>query len=314
MVSSLVSYLKSETERRQVRNAFTRYMHPKLVEELAKHPEKLRLGGETRPMTILFCDIRGFTTISEQFDAHGLTQMINKFLTPMTGIIMDNRGYIDKYIGDCIMAFWNAPLDDRDHAVNACVSALSMHQRLAELGEVWEAEAKAEGRKYVPIHIGIGLNTGDCCVGNMGADQRFNYSVLGDDVNLASRLEGQSKPYGVGTVIGPRTRELTPEFAALELDLIRVKGKTRPVRIFTLLGDPEMAESVEFKSHAGRHERLLAAYRSQKWDEAESLLAQCRQADLHLGKLYDLYAERISAFRQNPPGADWDGTYTATSK
>jgi adenylate cyclase len=314
MSSSLISYLRSETERRQVRGAFSRYMHPKLVEELAKHPEKLRLGGETRDMTVLFCDIRGFTTISEQFDAHGLTQMINKFLTPMTEIIMDRRGYIDKYIGDCIMAFWNAPLDDAEHARSACRAALAMHERLAELDPVWKAEAEAAGRKYVPIHIGVGLNTGHCCVGNMGSDQRFNYSVLGDDVNLASRLEGQSKPYGVSTVIGPRTRELAPEFAALELDLIRVKGKTKPVRICTLLGDEGMAREGDFKRHAEAHERMLAAYRGQKWEEALAQLAECRKAPLPLEKLYDLYEGRVAAFQLHPPAKDWDGTFTATSK
>ncbi|HAM37052.1 MAG TPA: adenylate/guanylate cyclase domain-containing protein [Elusimicrobia bacterium] len=314
MSSTLISYLKSETERNQVRHAFSRYMHPKLVEELAKHPEKLRLGGETRGMTVLFCDIRGFTTISEQFDAHGLTQMINKFLTPMTEIIMEHRGYIDKYIGDCIMAFWNAPLDDPGHAVNACVSALAMHARLDELEAVWRAEAEKEGRKYVPIHIGVGLNTGNCCVGNMGSDQRFNYSVLGDDVNLASRLEGQSKPYGVSTVIGPRTRELAPDFAALELDLIKVKGKTKPVRISALLGAPSLAREPDFKKHEETHNRMLAAYRSQSWDEAEDLLAECRNLRPGLEKLYGLYEDRIRAFRAAPPGADWDGTFTATSK
>jgi adenylate cyclase len=314
MSSSLISYLKSETERRQVRNAFSRYMHPKLVEELAKHPEKLRLGGETRDMTVLFCDIRGFTTISEQFDAHGLTTMINKFLTPMTGIIMDRLGYIDKYIGDCIMAFWNAPLDDAEHARNACLAALAMHQRLAELEGVWKAEAEAESRKFVPIHIGVGLNTGPCCVGNMGSEQRFNYSVLGDDVNLASRLEGQSKPYGVSTVIGPRTRELVPEFAALELDLIKVKGKTKPVRIFTLLGDAAKAQEPGFQKHAQVHDRMLAAYRGQKWDEALALLAECREEGGPLEKLHDMYEERIGAFQLHPPAANWDGAFTATSK
>ncbi|MDD5656537.1 MAG: adenylate/guanylate cyclase domain-containing protein [Elusimicrobia bacterium] len=314
MSSSLISFLKSEAERRQVRHAFSRYMHPKLVEELAKHPEKLCLGGETRAMTVLFCDIRGFTTISEQFDAHGLTQMINKFLTPMTELIMDERGYIDKYIGDCIMAFWNAPLDDPHHAANACRAALRMHERLAELDGVWRREAEAAGRKFVPIHIGVGLNTGDCCVGNMGSDQRFNYSVLGDDVNLASRLEGQSKPYGVETVIGPRTRELAPDFAALELDLIKVKGKTRPVRIFTLLGPAELARSPAFQEHARAHEAMLSAYRGRDWDVAARRLNECRQGKLPLEKLYNLYGERIAAFRAAPPGPDWDGTFTATSK
>ena len=232
----------------------------------------------------------------------------------MTGIIMDRLGYIDKYIGDCIMAFWNAPLDDAEHARNACRSALAMHERLAELDPAWKAEAEAAGRKYVPIHIGVGLNTGPCCVGNMGSDQRFNYSVLGDDVNLASRLESQSKTYGVSTIIGPRTRELVPEFAALELDLLRVKGKTRPVRIFTLLGDEKTARGEGFKRQEEKHGRMLAAYRGQKWDEALALLAECRQAPFPLEKLCDLYETRVAAFQLHPPAKDWDGTFTATTK
>jgi len=314
MASSLISYLKSETERRQVRNAFSRYMHPKLVEELAKHPEKLKLGGETRSMTVLFCDIRGFTTISEQYDAHGLTTVINRFLTPMTGIIMDKLGYIDKYIGDCIMAFWNAPLDDKHHAVNGCEAALTMQERLGELNETWRLEAEAAGRRHLPINIGVGLNTGDCCVGNMGADQRFNYSVLGDDVNLASRLESQSKTYGVGIIIGPRTREQAKEFAALELDLVKVKGKTLPVNIFALLGRAAMNESPEFKAQERLHKAMLEAYRAQRWAEASKLLAECRRAPVQLKTLFDMYEARIKTYELAPPGEGWDGTYTATSK
>jgi adenylate cyclase len=315
MVSSLINYLRSETERRQVRNAFSRYMHPKLVEELAKHPEKLTLGGETREMTILFCDIRGFTTISEQYDAHGLTRVITRFLTPMTDIIMERMGYIDKYIGDCIMAFWNAPLDDADHAANACEAALTMQETLKKLNEAWRLEAEAEGRRHLPINIGVGLNTGPCCVGNMGSDQRFNYSVLGDDVNLASRLESQSKTYGVGIIIGPLTREKAPDFAALELDLIKVKGKTRPVRIFTLLGRADLNADAAFRRHETAHKAMMEAYRARNWDQAERALADCRAGalfDLH--KLYDMYDERIKACRLSPPPADWDGSYTATSK
>lgn len=315
MVSSLINYLRSETERRQVRSAFSRYMHPKMVEELAKHPEKLTLGGETREMTILFCDIRGFTTISEQYDAHGLTTVITRFLTPMTDIIMQRMGYIDKYIGDCIMAFWNAPLDDADHAANACESALTMQETLAALNEKWKAEAEAEGRKHLPINIGVGLNSGPCCVGNMGSEQRFNYSVLGDDVNLASRLEGQSKAYGVGIIIGPLTREKAPGFAALELDLIKVKGKTRPVRIFALLGRADMADDGDFKKLEADHKGMLDAYRARDWDAAGKALAACRAHKLFdLHKLYDMYEERLKAYRAAPPPPDWDGSYTATSK
>ncbi len=314
VASTVIGYLKTEAERRQVKTAFSRYMAPALVEQLAKHPEKLKLGGETREMTFHFCDIRGFTTISEQFDPHGLTQFINRFLTPMTDIILGHQGVIDKYMGDCIMAFWNAPLDDAEHARHACRAALAMHARLYDLNKEWEAQAKKEGRKYVPIHIGTGLNTGRCVVGNMGSDQRFDYSVLGDAVNLASRLEGQSKTYGVDVIIGPQTREQAPEFATLELDLIKVKGKTVPVRIYALLGGPELAKNALFKVHKVLHDRMLAAYRSQRWDDARALLAECRKMPLPLEKLYGLYEDRLSIYAASAPPADWDGTFTATSK
>ena len=317
-VSSLVTgYRMTENEKKRVRTAFGHYMHPAMVEELARHPEKLRLGGEMRNMTILFCDIRGFTTISEQYDSVGLTRVINRFLTPMTTVIMDRKGCIDKYIGDCIMAFWNAPIDDSSHILNACESALVMQERLAVLNKEWEEASKTDGTKYLPINIGVGLNTDDCCVGNLGSDQRFNYSVLGDGVNLASRLEGQSKAYGVKIVIGPKTNDGADGFATLELDLIKVKGKTRPVNIYTLLGRKEMLESQEFKSQKEAHDSMIAAYRSADFSRAEELLALCRSSfaeSCGLGKLYDLYAGRIEAFKANPPEQGWDGTYTATSK
>ncbi|MBI5597047.1 MAG: adenylate/guanylate cyclase domain-containing protein [Elusimicrobia bacterium] len=316
--SSLIGYLRNEAEKRQVRGAFSRYMSPDLVEQLAKDPSRLKLGGEMREMTLMFSDIRGFTTISEQFDAHGLTAFINRYLTPMTQLVLDHKGTIDKYMGDCVMAFWNAPLDNPNHVVDACRAALAMRRDLKALNEVWRAEAESEGRKYIPIHAGIGLNSGPCCVGNMGSDMRFDYSVLGDDVNLASRLEGQSKSYGVDIVIGPKTRDAAPGFASLELDLIRVKGKTVPVHIFTLLGDEALAADPAFKALEEKHSRLLAAYRGQRRDEAEGLLKDCSaQAEaqgLGLAKLYHLYEDRLAACRAEPPAPDWDGVFTATTK
>lgn len=314
LVTSLINYLRTESEKKQVRGAFSRYMSPALVEQLAKDPSKLKLGGETKELTVMFSDIRGFTPISEQFDAHGLTEFINSYLTPMTAIILDRQGTIDKYMGDCIMAFWNAPLDVKDHASHACRAALVMCDRMNELNRDWEAEAKAANRKYIPVRSGFGLNTGECCVGNMGSSMRFDYSILGDDVNLASRLEGQSKSYGVDIVIGANTLNAAPQFATLELDLIRVKGKTRPVHIYVLLGDEKLAESEEFKKHRAAHEAMIKAYRSQKWDEAEKLIEECRGCDLKLPKLYDLYTSRIDAYKADSPGPDWDGVFTATTK
>jgi adenylate cyclase len=318
MFASLLRYLRSEAEKRQVRGAFSRYMSPDLVEQLAKDPTRLKLGGEMREMTLMFSDIRGFTTISEQFDAHGLTTFINKYLTPMTQIVLDHKGTIDKYMGDCIMAFWNAPLDVPGHEVLACRGALKMIRRMNELNDQWKAEAEAEGRKFIPVRSGIGLNSGPCCVGNMGSDMRFDYSVLGDDVNLASRLEGQSKGYGVDIVIGAKTRAAASALAALELDLIKVKGKTVPVHIYTLQGDEALARDPRFKALAEKHAGMLAAYRGQRWDETDRLRGGCEKESealgLHLPKLYHLYEERVAACRAEPPAPDWDGVFTATSK
>ncbi|MGC2854049.1 CHASE2 domain-containing protein [Novispirillum sp. DQ9] len=318
MVLTYANYAREEAQRRQVRDAFSRYMSPALVERLAADPSQLKLGGEMRDMTLLFCDVRGFTTISEQFDAQGLTRLINRFLTPMTNVILDRKGTIDKYMGDCIMAFWNAPLDDDAHAANACRSALAMIDTMKDVNVALEAEAKEEGRKHIPLNVGIGLNSGQVCVGNMGSDQRFDYSVLGDNVNLASRLEGQSKTYGVTVVIGENTHVEAPGFAVLELDLIKVKGKTLPVRIFTLLGDEAFAAGAPFQALKEEHDAMLAAYRLQEWDDVERHIAACRtlaaNAGLDLGGLYDLYAERIAAYREASPGAEWDGVFVALSK
>ena len=307
---------ESRKQKEFINSAFSRYLNPALVKQLANDPDRLQLGGESREMTMLFCDIRGFTTISEQFDAHGLTQLINKFLTPMTDIILARKGTIDKYMGDCIMAFWNAPVDDPDHARNACESALAMMARLGPLNDELEADAKANNRKHVPIKTGIGINSGVVVVGNMGSHQRFDYSVLGDNVNLASRLEGQSKPYGVSIVIGENTFALAPDLACLELDLIKVKGKTEAVRIFTLLGMAEVTGEPRFLDVKQRHDRMLAAYRAQDWETARSQMAGLRADDggFHLDHLYDLYEERIAEYLASPPPADWDGVFTATSK
>ena len=315
IVESLMSYLKTEAEKEQVRGAFQHYLSPALVEQLADNPDQLALGGETKQMTLLFSDIRGFTTISEGFDAEGLTSFINKFLTPMTDIILSAKGTVDKYMGDCIMAFWNAPLDDEDHARNAAHAALDMMDRLAELNAEWKAEAEANNRKYVPINVGVGLNTGDCCVGNMGSDQRFDYSVLGDDVNLASRLEGQSKNYGVDIVLGENTKNLIDDMALIELDLIQVKGKTEPVHIYALMGDEEFATQPAFKELAQNHQQFLEDYRRQSWDTASSYIeAYNSETNGKLGALYNLYEERIKEFVANPPSPDWDGVFVATSK
>ncbi len=316
LVESLVGFLRTEAEKRQVRGAFGRYMSPALVEQLANNPDQLKLGGEMKDMTLLFCDIRGFTGISEIYksDPEGLTRLINRFLTPMTDLILDRRGTIDKYMGDCIMAFWNAPLDDEHHARNACDSALGMMKRLTQLNDELRAEAEAEGKPYMPIKIGIGLNSGGCCVGNMGSEQRFDYSVLGDDVNLAARLEGQSKTYGVDIVIGENTFARAGAFATIELDLIKVKGKDEAVRIYALLDERGAADAPGFKAFNQRHLAMLAAYRGQQWQRARELVAECRKLNGGLDELYDLFDDRLVGYEVDPPGPDGKGVFVAETK
>ena len=248
-----------------MRGAFAQYLSPAMVEQLAKDPDRLQLGGEMRTMTLFFSDIRGFTTISEQFRGNpvGLVSLINRFLTPMTGIILDHKGTIDKYMGDCIMAFWNAPMEDDDQIVNSLEAGITMIEEVDRLNDELEKECEEEGRPFFPIKVGVGINTGEVFVGNMGSDQRFDYSVIGDDVNLAARLEGQSKTYGVVIVIGDQTKQGADDFATLELDLIKVKGKKTAVRIFTLVGRADVRDSKVFQKLAPLHQTMLDTYRAQ---------------------------------------------------
>ncbi len=455
-------YLSEERQRRYIRQTFGQYLSPALVSQLANDPSKVRLGGVTREMTFMFSDVRGFTSISENFqdDPQGLTELINRFLTPMTNAVLRHSGTVDKYMGDCIMAFWNAPLDDPRHASHACQAALDMHRALDELNaelrqeaaddptrddhtdyrlakryslgidgesdavkafELFKREAEQgfanaqyslgkayrdgagvavdqvaaatwflaaaeqghakaqrhigtrlargagverddvqalmwltlagqsglaaadEGRKglvrnmttaqvteaeqwarlwrprvsgarTIKLETGVGLNTGPCVVGNMGSEQRFDYSVLGDAVNLAARLEGQSKNYGVGIVISEDTRKQAPEFAAIELDLIAVKGKREAVRIYGLVGDAAAAAEEGYRALIGNHAAMLAAYRAQRWDEARALLTACQEIDDRYDDLYELYRGRIAQYEADPPGPDWDGVFVAQTK
>jgi adenylate cyclase len=290
-------------------------MAPALVERLANDPSRLKLGGETRDMTLLFSDVRGFTGISEGLDAEELTRFLNSLFTPLSNIILEEQGTIDKFMGDAVMAFWNAPLDDSLHPSHACSAALRMMREVESLNELWREEAEAKGRPFKPVQLGIGLNTGICCVGNLGSETRFDYSVIGDNVNVASRLEGQSKTYDVGTVVGESTTARAPDFAFLELDLLKVKGKTEATRAFALLGDTAFKQSPNFITLAERHGQFLACYRAKDWDAAEALSRECERLNTsHLDRLYALYRERIDYFRMNPPPPQWDGTAEALSK
>ena len=304
LCGTLLNYRLTETRQREIREAFSRYMSPHYVAELARNPEKLKLGGEVRLITVMFCDIRGFTSLSEGLSAAELGQLINEFLTPMTDIIMAHKGTIDKYIGDCIMAFWNAPLDDPDHARNAVAAGQEMRLKLVELNEAWVAEGR------LALNVGIGINTGECSVGNFGSHQRFNYSLLGDPVNLSSRLEGLTKQYGVDLIIGEDTAAGLDDPGLIELDLVAVKGKTRAVRIFTLPPHP-----VESQQYLARHAALLAAYRRRDWDAALGLLEDpVLAAEQDMAPLYGLFRERIEQLRVEALPSDWDGVFVAHEK
>jgi adenylate cyclase len=313
------SFVREQAQRRQIRSAFGQYLSPAFVEQLAQSPEKLKLGGEAREMTIMFSDMRGFTSISETYkdDPQGLTALMNRFLTPLTNAILDRKGTIDKYMGDAVMAFWNAPLDDDKHQLNACNAAVDMLERIAELNKTREEEASEGGPTYVPLNIGVGLNTGNAVVGNMGSDTRFNYSVFGDSVNLASRLEGQTKEYGFPIIVGSKTAlAVKDEFAILELDFIMVKGKKEPEVIYAIAGREDVAQSERFQRLRNLTIEMLACYRGRDWDGALAAIERGRKTDEanSLEYLYNLYEERILDYKENPPPENWNGAYQLLTK
>jgi adenylate cyclase len=295
--SYTVKFLSELSQKLQIKKQFGTYLSPAMVERLQKNPELLRLGGETRELSIMFTDVRGFTTISEHYgtDVQGLTQIMNRYMTAMTTKIIDNNGTLDKYIGDAQMAFWNAPLDDKDHAINAVRTGLQM---LGDLNEFNEEIAK----ENIPAFgMGLGINTGSVVVGNMGSRQRFDYTCLGDSVNLASRLEGQSKNYGVLMILGQRTAELVKDtYSVVELDTIAVKGKTEGVKIYTV-----------GKTVAYMHAEFLKEYYRGNWKDAERWAQMMVNNDDVTIKEY--YAKMIERLQEGVP-ANWDGTYRATSK
>jgi len=305
-------YAREYAAKMLIKKQFGTYLSPAMVMILQKNPELLKLGGETKKLSILFADIRGFTPISEQYktDPQGLTSLINRFLTPMTDFIMGRDGTIDKYMGDCIMAFWNAPVNVENHEMKAVESALGMVQRLKELNDELESEG------LMPIRIGIGINTGEVVVGNMGSNNRFDYSILGDAANLASRLEGQSKGYGVTIILGEETATAVEnDLFNIELDSIAVKGKKESVRIFTVLGNNEWVfKNTNWYMYQQQHEKFLVLYRQQKWIVAERFATDLRDGWPEMSEYYNIMLQRIGDYKDNPPGEDWDGVYRATTK
>lgn len=293
-------------DKRAVTRLFGQYVPPELVEEMALAPDTISVAGESRELTVLFSDVRGFTTISEGLEPQALTRLMNDMLTPMTRVIHHHRGTIDKYMGDAIMGFWGAPLEDPDHARHAVEAAIDMVERLPEINQ------RFRERGWPEINIGVGLNTGVMSVGNMGSEFRMAYTVMGDAVNLGSRLEGLTKQYGVNIIVSEFTVSATPSFVYRELDRVRVKGKEEPVAIFEPLGEASSVDSLD-KDRLDRFHQSLEMYRQQRWDDAEKILSAL-SAEEPQRMIYGIYLERIQTFRTAPPGDDWDGVFTHTSK
>ena len=303
---TIYKYVTEERERKKIKGAFTYYVSSSVVNEMLKHPEKLKLGGERKELTVLFSDIKGFTTIAEGLTPEELVNLLNEYLTVMTDVVFKYDGTLDKYIGDAIMAVYGAPLDLPDHPFKACRSALEMIKELQKLNEKWIGE----GRQAFDIRIGI--NTGPMMVGNMGSKQRFDFTAMGDSVNLGSRLEGANKSYKTDIIIGELTYErVKNEFVCMELDSVRVKGKKKPVKIYSLVGVKDIPEIPE--AIVNQFNEAVTVYKERKWDEAIQIFENIAGVDPDLYAA-QLYIERCNNFKKRPPPPDWDGVYVMTSK
>lgn len=300
------SYAVESRKKRHLSKVFGQYIPEELVADLNQSEQEVSLEGENREMTVLFSDVRGFTTISEGLEPVELTQLMNDFLTPITKVIHENRGTIDKYMGDAVMAFWGAPLTDEEHAYHSVTAGLKMIVALDEL----QPHFKSKG--WPEIKVGVGANTGPMNVGNMGSEFRMAYTVLGDTVNLGSRLEGLTKQYGVQFIVSEYTAKAAPQYLYRELDAVRVKGKNEPVRIFEPIELVEEATNASMEL-VGRWNEALECYRFQHWDKAIEVITQLQELDPER-MLYSIYLERISHFQEHGPGEEWDGVYTHTSK
>ena len=304
LVITFFNFLFTELERSKVRTAFSQYLAPAMVEKLAQSSESLVLGGERKEMTFLFSDIRGFTAISEKYqkDPEGLTDLINQVLTVLSNEILATEGTIDKYMGDCIMAFWNAPTDQPDHRDRALQAAFAMQKALTNLN------LDLERSEQDTLSVGIGINSGQCIVGNMGSEDRFDYTVLGDAVNLASRLEGQCSHYGFEMILGEETAKTLQGHQIVELDMLAVKGKTEPVKIYTALENFDQSNFIE------EHNQFLGFYRAQQWEEALDHIKKYQSQINEFGIYYDLFLRRIDELKENPPENDWQGVFVADFK
>jgi len=300
-------YVTEEREKKKVRGAFQYYLTASVVNEILKDPTKLKLGGDKKVLTVMFSDIRGFTSISEKLSPEELVHLLNEYLTAMTDMVFKYDGLLDKYIGDAIMAVFGAPLDQPDHALRACRTGIGMMSELRRLRERWAAEGRPD------INIGIGINTGDMVVGNMGSQMRFDYTVMGDSVNLASRLEGAGKEYGTAILISEETyRQARAAVEVRELDLLQVKGKQVPVRIYELMAKKEGLDA-ERKRVCALFAEGLDLYRKQEWDGAASRFSQVLELAPEDGPS-KTFIRRCQSYRGNPPSPGWDGVYRLTTK
>jgi adenylate cyclase len=305
-INMLFGYLFEARSRSHMDSLFGQYVPPDLVKEMSRDPENYSLASQKRELSVLFTDIRGFTTISEGLDASDLSQLMDEYLTPMTRIVHESLGTIDKYIGDAVMAFWGAPVFHPHHADQAVGAGMAMLAALEDLNVSFAKQGWPE------VRIGVGVNTGMMSVGNMGSRFRRAYTVLGDAVNLGSRLEGITKVYGVSFIVSEATAQSAGRYLYRELDRVRVKGKAKPVTILEPLGVEEEVPA-EVRERARSFQHFLFLYRSQSWDQAEEMLHRLQEDEPNT-YLYMLYLDRIAHFRENPPEADWDGVFTHQTK
>jgi adenylate cyclase len=315
-VGALTLWRFDQLQRRRVHNAFGKFVAPAVVDRLVEHPERLALGGETRELTVMFSDLRDFSGLSEGMSAQELTLFMNDYLTPMTDAILDSEGTIDKYVGDAIVAFWNAPLDVADHPRKAALAVLEMRAALASLNAERAAKAAGQGRPHRPAAMGIGLNLGLCSVGNMGSTRRFDYSILGDDVNLASRLEGLCKTFRTDIIASGAVRSAAPDLAWLPLGEAIVAGRRNSTEIYALAGDAAVAAGAVFHDWRSEHEAMMASYRRRAFGEAREQADQLRvRVEPQWRDLYGALLERFAALEQAPPpGDDWSPAWAPGRK
>ncbi len=304
LLGTLRQYLVEASERKYIRDAFRHYLDPDVTELVASDPSRLRLGGERRDISILFSDLRGFSSIAERLSVDDLARLMNEHLGTMTDVVFTHRGLLDKYVGDAVMALWGAPLDAPDHAIRAAAAALDMTVALSRLQREWEA------RGWPHVEMGIGIDSGDTVVGNFGSARRFSYTAMGDHVNVASRLEGINKVYGTHILLSENTwQAVDAEFVCREVDRVRVVGRGTPTRIFELLGRRSDDHDGRLRARVERFATALAAYRARRFDEAAALLH-----DLPDDPVARTYLGRCAALAASPPAEDWDGVYDVRTK